>query len=219
MFAASQFDLAVVDWYLPDRSGPDLCQEFRAGSPSCLIMVISGNDPPDDTERSVWAGADDFVAKPFRIGQLKALIHARLRRPQSPVAETIRVGAMVVDCARHTVRCDGKLVPLTPREYQLLLMLARNGSRLVGRAELIARVWDDNHDSDFRSVDVLMARVRKKLREAGGPIIATRRGFGYSLGADPIVGSAESVVGPQRGSPSPGTAVRAAWRSGRRRGG
>lgn len=196
LFAVTPYDLAIVDWYLPDRSGLELCQEFRKASPSCLIMVISGNHPPDDTERSVWAGADDFVAKPFRVGQLKALIHARARRPQAHVMETIRVGSMEIDCARRTVRCGGKDVPLTPREYQLLLLVARNSSRLVDRAELLARVWDDNHDSGFRSIDVLMARIRKKLRVVGGPVIATRRGIGYSLGAEPSVESADSTDGP-----------------------
>lgn len=179
----NDYDLMMVDWFLPDAAGLNLCQQLRDSNPSCVIMIISGERPARGVERSISAGADDFIAKPFRLSELKALIHARLRRRRPPARDVIEIGSLVLDQAARTASCRGQVVPLTPREFQLVAELAWRAGTVVERTELVSRVWDDNHDPSFHTLDVLMGRIRMKLRAAGAPAPVTLRGVGYQLGA------------------------------------
>ena len=181
LFAVNRYDLVLLDWNLPDRSGLALCQEFRRQVPQCFIVMITGRQAAEDHMLGLDAGADDFLLKPFGIGYLKAHIRARLRRPATPVVERIQVGRLVLETQGRTATCGDREILLTPREYSLLEHLARQAGRAVTRADLLERSWDDNHEGKFHSLDVLIGRLRKTLAVHGGPDLRTRRGFGFVL--------------------------------------
>ncbi len=181
-------DLVVLDVMLPRVSGIDVCRQIRAVSAVPIIMVTA-RASEIDTVVGLEVGADDYVAKPYRIRELIARIRALLRRSmQDPIVETqlptnakIRVGDVTLDPDEHRVTVDGVDVTLPLKEFEVLRLLLSNAGRVLTREMLIDRVWGSDYVGDTKTLDVHIKRLRSKVEsEPGAPKrILTIRGVGY----------------------------------------
>jgi two-component system response regulator RegX3 len=193
-------DVVLLDVMLPGLSGVDVCRELRARSRVPIIMV-SARDSEIDMVVGLEVGADDYVAKPFRLRELVARVRAVLRRSggddlvtpgEERAAEAgpgLAVGGVTVDLERREATVDGRQLELPRKEFDLLAELARHAGRVVTREQLIAQVWGYDYVGDTKTLDVHVKRLRAKLEpDPGHPTrIVTVRGVGYKLtrGAGP----------------------------------
>lgn len=183
----------LVDWVLPDAPGIELCREMRAADPVVTIIFVSGRNDETSIARGLDAGADDFVPKPVREGELVARLEAQLRKAArlravagaeaAPQQKHLKFGAVAIDVRAREVRVSGKAVKLGPLQYRLLEYLARNAGVAVSRDQILDEVYGIAADIGTERVDVLVQRLRRKLGDypgAGGHIIA-QPGYGYLL--------------------------------------
>jgi two-component system response regulator RegX3 len=185
-FERSQPSLVLLDVMLPQMSGIDVCRELRTRSQVPIIMVTA-RDGEIDAVVGLEVGADDYVTKPVRLRELVARVRAAMRRsprfdgPPATAEETIEVGDVRVDVARHEVAVRGSLVPLPLKEFELLELLMLNAGRVLTRDVLIDRVWGPNYFGDTKTLDVHVKRLRSKVEEdpAHPTRIVTVRGVGY----------------------------------------
>ncbi|MFM8236564.1 MAG: response regulator [Actinomycetota bacterium] len=185
-FAACDPDLVLLDVMLPRRSGLDVCRELRARSRVPIIMVTA-RDAEIDTVVGLEVGADDYIAKPFRLRELVARVRAALRRaPGESESDEVRpdvleVGDVRVDTGRHEVTVRGALVALPLKEFELLEVLVTNAGRVLTRDVLIDRVWGADYFGDTKTLDVHVKRLRAKVEDdpTRPTRIVTVRGVGY----------------------------------------
>jgi two-component system alkaline phosphatase synthesis response regulator PhoP len=183
---AGPYDLILLDVMLPGMSGFDVCRELRRSSLEVPIIMLTARDETVDKIVGLRLGADDYVTKPFDIGELLARVEALLRRaPQTRPAPISRIqfGDVEVDLNGAVVRRNGAKVELSAREFSLLRYLIEHRGTVHSRKTLLAKVW--NYDAQFttRTVDVHVAWLRQKLEEhPGNPqYIVTVRGLGYKF--------------------------------------
>ena len=171
---------AIIDLVLPDGDGVDVCRQLRVWS-QMPIIVLSAVGDEDVKIAALDAGADDYVTKPFNPRELIARLNAVLRRTVSNVDEpTIRVDGLEIDLAARSVRRDGIDVHLTPIEYDLLRILARNRGRLLTHRALLSEVWGPQYADDTQALRTHIANLRRKLEPAGEPhYIRTDARVGY----------------------------------------
>ena len=163
---------------LPDGEGFSLLETLRGDGAFTPVIVMTARGGLDDRLRGLNGGADDYIAKPFAVPELIARIHAVVRRTAGQASAQWSLGALHIDTQEQTVAVDGSPVDLTPTEYKLLLARARSAGRIVGREELIRRVWGDAADGSDAALDYQVHSLRRKL---GSPRITTRRGVGFRL--------------------------------------
>ena len=177
-------DLVLLDLMLPGKDGVAICRELRAESLVPIVMLTAKSDTID-VVAGLEAGADDYVAKPFKAKELIARIKTRLRRsPEEVDQETLRIGDLVINVDGHTVKRNGAPIQLTPLEFDLLLALARKPWQVFSREVLLEQVWGYRHAADTRLVNVHVQRLRSKIeRDPEHPeIVVTVRGIGYKAG-------------------------------------
>lgn len=191
IFDAVNPDLVLLDVMLPKVSGIDVCRELRSRSNVPIIMVTAKGSEID-TVVGLEVGADDYVTKPYRMRELVARMRAVLRRrpfdaaePQAEIdlAETLRVGDVVLDSERHEVTVRGEIVQLPLKEFELLALLLLNAGRVLTRDTLIDRVWGSDYVGDTKTLDVHIKRLRSKVEsDPANPVrIVTIRGLGYKF--------------------------------------
>jgi DNA-binding response OmpR family regulator len=176
-------DLVVMDVALPGMSGFRACEVIRRRSSVPLIMLTARGEESDRLA-GYQAGADDYVAKPFSVHELVARIRAILRRVRADGDGTeapVTIGGLRLDPARREVSVEGRIVQLTPREFDLLEYLMRKSPAVVTRRELIAAVWDAHWSGPTKTLDVHIAQIRRKIeQEPHHPrYLHTERGVGY----------------------------------------
>jgi DNA-binding response OmpR family regulator len=178
-------DVVLLDLALPDVDGVDVCRAIRAVS-EVPVIVVSARGEVDDRILGLHSGADDYLVKPYDIGELVARVHAVLRR-RGPVAsageqlDVVAVDGVSVDLQRYTVTVDGRSVALTRKEFQVLALLAGARGAVCTRSRIVAEVWGRSWPGANRTLDVHVATLRTKL---GRPdLVQTVRGVGYRLGA------------------------------------
>ena len=137
---AEQPDLILLDLMLPGMNGIDVCRTIRETSTVPIVMLTAKTDTVD-VVLGLESGADDYVNKPFKAKELVARIRARLRRTEDEVSDVIELGDLTIDVAGHQVRRGNEEIPLTPLEYELLLLLARKPRQVVSREELLTSIW------------------------------------------------------------------------------
>lgn len=180
--AVNTYDAIVLDVMLPGQDGFEVCREIRGRANHTPVLMLTARDTITDKVTGLDAGADDYLTKPFDFAELLARLRALLRRGAAVLPQTIAVGDVEIDTAGQYVLHDGRRIPLTTKEYALLEYLARHAGRVVGREELCAHVWDENHDPWSNAIEVCVARVRRKLESVGAQAqIQTRRGAGYAF--------------------------------------
>lgn len=175
---AETFDVVVLDLGLPDGSGIDVCREARDNGIATPILILTARAAIDQRVEGLDAGADDFLAKPFAVAELRARVRALGRRTGVPAARTWSHGDVVLDFPKRRATVGGREVPLTAKEWRILDVLASARGRVVPRARILEDVWNEGEASAAASLDVLMTRIRKKL---GSEAIRTVRGEGYAL--------------------------------------
>ncbi|MBS7315585.1 MAG: response regulator transcription factor [Clostridiaceae bacterium] len=181
-------DLILLDVMLPGMDGFEICRRVREKS-NVPIIMLTAREEETDKVLGLEIGADDYITKPFSMRELMARIHANLRRtvsePQPPVQQAssadLVCGEIEVFFDAHEIRCRGKVLDLTAREYEILRYMASNANRVIPREELMEKVWGYEYYGDLRAVDVAICRVRDKVeKDPSNPqYIITRRGVGY----------------------------------------
>lgn len=172
-------DMIVLDLALPDASGIDLCCELRAARSALPVLMLTAHAEVSERVRALDAGADDFLAKPFAVAELRARVRALGRRiGLYAVPANITHGALQVDFRIRRATRDHVPISLTAREWLILETLAARTGGLVRRSELLERGWSDVTEASAASLEVLIGRIRRKL---GADIIRTKRGEGYTL--------------------------------------
>ena len=180
--AVTDYDIAVVDIGLPDIDGVEVCRRLRARGGRTPVLILTAHGGIADRVRGLDAGADDYLAKPFAIEELMARLRAISRRPSVPLPVLLRVDDLELDTSSAQVRRGDIPVYLSARERALLEYLLRRPHRAVTRSQILDHVWDDNFDPVGNVVDVLIARLRRKIDTPGRrPLIHTIRGTGYIL--------------------------------------
>ncbi len=177
------YDALVLDVMLPGTDGFTVCRELRRNERWMPVLMLTARDHVKDRIRGLDAGADDYLVKPFDFGELLARLRALIRRGPSERPAVIEVGDLCVDPAAHFVTRAGREVELTPREFELLLFLARRAGEVVPRAELLEHVWDEADEASTNVVDVYVGYLRKKLERPfrRRRLIRTVRGVGFVL--------------------------------------
>jgi two-component system KDP operon response regulator KdpE len=179
--AATVPDLVVLDLGLPDMDGTEVIAGLR-GWTDAPILILSGRDSSADKIKALDAGADDYVTKPFDVGELLARVRAVTRR-QNPETDTpvVELGEVSVDLASRRVRRGGEELRLTPTEWKLLEILVRNPGKLVSQRELLHKVWGPRYDRETNYLRQYMAQLRRKLEaDPARPVhLLTEPGMGY----------------------------------------
>jgi DNA-binding response OmpR family regulator len=182
-FEASRPDVVLMDISLPGLSGIDATRDVKArwGVP---VIMLTARTELEDKVLSFELGADDYVTKPFGVRELTARIRSLLRRTGwRQRMPTLVVGGLEVDPARRAVRVEGRSVPLTPREFDLLVYLAERSPSVVGRSELMRQVWDAHWFGSTATLDVHIGQIRRKIEEdpRRPRYLHTVRGVGYRV--------------------------------------
>lgn len=182
-FHETRPDLILLDLMLPGMDGIEICRRIREESNISIIMLTARSDTID-VVAGLEAGADDYVAKPFKPQELVARIHARLRRSEDETSERLQIGDLVIDVAAHEVRRGREPIALTPLEFDLLVALARKPWQVFSREVLLEEVWGYRHAADTRLVNVHVQRLRAKIeKDPDKPeVVLTVRGVGYRAG-------------------------------------
>jgi two-component system, OmpR family, response regulator len=175
-----RFDVVILDVMLPDGSGIDLCRTVRAGRVTVPILLLTARGQVRDRVHGLEAGADDYLVKPFAIVELLARVKALGRRGPVLRDRAITIGPVHVDLERRRVRASGRVVALTARELAIVEVLACRRGGVVAREHLLESVWGDADEASGASLEVLVARIRRKLGGAARAL-ATVRGVGYML--------------------------------------
>ncbi|WP_396214987.1 response regulator [Gemmatimonas sp.] len=182
--AVNSYDAVVLDVMLPGVDGLTVVSTLRERHIHTPVLMLTARDTVPDRIAGLDAGADDYLVKPFDFGELLARLRALLRRPEAVQPMRVMIADLDIDLQSHTVIRAGTPIVLTAKEFALLELLARHAGRVVSRADIVAHVWDDNHDPFTNAVEVYMNRLRGKVdREPFAPLLHTRRGAGYMLAA------------------------------------
>ena len=179
-------DIVVLDVMLPDCDGFTVARRLRAQHDALPVLFLTARDGVDDRIAGLTAGGDDYVTKPFSLEELVLRLRAILRRSradQAPQPETgmLRYADLELDEHAHEVRRQGKLVELSPTEFNLLRYLMINAGKVVSKSQILERVWNYDFGGDSRIVESYISYLRRKVDRSNPPLIHTIRGVGYTL--------------------------------------
>jgi two-component system OmpR family response regulator len=178
----TEYDVIVLDLGLPDGNGLSIVQALRRDGRTAPIMILTGTTEKATTILALDAGADDYLTKPLMIDEFRARVRALIRRGGAQRTEQLVCGNVVLNRLTRQLFIQGTEVTLTAKELPLLEHLLLHRNEVITRAELLERVWDMHFDPGSNVVDVNVARIRRKLADAGADIrIGARRGMGFVL--------------------------------------
>ena len=176
------WDLIVLDLMLPGMNGLDVLRTMRDRGNATPVLVLTAQDAVEFKVDALRMGADDYVTKPFAMAELVARVEAISRRPKSLTPPVLQIADLTIDTGSRQVTRAGKAIDLTPKEYDVLLYLARHAGRVMSRTLITEYVWDYHFDPGTNIVDVVINRLRKKIDQGREPrLIHTIRGVGYVL--------------------------------------
>lgn len=176
-------DLIVLDLNLPGMDGFAVLSRLRESKCPSRVLILTARGEIENRVKGLNAGADDYLAKPFSMDELVARVEALGRRGMAPnAADLLDVADLRLDVHQRQVMRSGTVIPLSPREFQVLQVLMEEPGRVFSRTELSKRVWHRDHDYDTRTVEIFITRLRKKLDSGfDEPLIHTIRGVGYTI--------------------------------------
>jgi len=180
MAQSGKYALVLLDIMLPELSGLEILRRLRRDQPALPVLLLTARDQIADKVSGLDLGADDYITKPFAIEELLARIRAALRKKSAgESSETVlAAGGVSLDCQRHEVTVDGRLVDLSKKEFDLLEMLLRNQNIVLSREQILIKVWNTDYEGDSNNVDAYIRFLRQKL---GNSLISTVRGVGYVI--------------------------------------
>jgi two-component system, OmpR family, response regulator len=173
-----QYDAMVLDLGLPKIDGLTLLRNWRDSGLATPVLVLTARGSWHEKVRGIDGGADDYVSKPFRIEEVLARLRALIRRASGHATPELRIGGVMLDPRRARVTLEGEPVKLTSHEFRVLSYLMHNRGRVVSQAELTEHIYAQDFDRDSNTVEVFIARLRRKL---GASLIETVRGLGYRI--------------------------------------
>lgn len=184
---SAEYDLVILDWLLPGRDGLSVCRSLRDASQRVPVLMLTARDAIGDRIAGLDTGADDYLTKPFALGELLARARALLRRGMPGMLPDLAVGDLILTPATRRVRRGMQSILLSAREYALLEYLMRHAGQTVSRTMITEHVWDFSFDSGTNVVDVYINYLRNKVDRGRDPkLIHTVRGVGYRLGVDDV---------------------------------
>jgi two-component system KDP operon response regulator KdpE len=180
--AARAPDAILLDLGLPDMDGHEVLARLRAFT-EVPIIILSARDREAEKIAALDAGADDYIEKPFGLGELLARIRTALRHRlrQDNAEKSVTVAGLTIDPVSHRVTLDGAVLPLTRREHALLLLLARNRGRVLTHRQILTAIWGPAHTEDVAYLRVYIGQLRRKLGQTLATLILTEPGVGYRL--------------------------------------
>jgi DNA-binding response OmpR family regulator len=184
LLAKDSFDILILDLGLPDMTGQELCDQIRSSGVKTPILVLTATNEVSMKVKLLDIGADDYLQKPFYIGELKARLRALLRRSGTATSQPqiLEVGDLVLDVSRRQVSRAGKTIVLRRKEFDILEYLMRNRGTVVTRTMIISNIWDDSSDHWNNTVDVHIKYIRDKVdRPFKQKLIKTAYGVGYMI--------------------------------------
>ncbi len=180
--ATHRYDAVVLDLGLPRVEGMDVLKGLRARGDATPVLILTARDAIDARIAGLDAGADDYLAKPFDLGELQARLRALLRRAQGQPAPLMRHGALLLDPAARSVSFEGRAVDLSAREFAILQALLVNAGRVLSRAQLEEKLYGWGDEIESNAVEVFIHHLRRKLAPE---LIRTVRGVGYMIAREP----------------------------------
>ena len=190
MASTVDYDLIVLDLMLPKLDGLSVLKRLRGRKDATPVLVLTAKEGKDSIVQLLNAGADDYLAKPFDLGELIARAKALIRRGKGAAHPTLRFGGLEVNTLEQTVRRDGKLVDLSPTEYRILEYLGHRPRAIVTKRELLEHLYDYNWEHHSNVIEAHVSNLRKRLQasQPGAPaVIETVRGRGYRLAVRELV--------------------------------
>jgi two-component system OmpR family response regulator len=176
------FSAAAIDVMLPEMSGYEICRHLRNQGNLLPVLLLTARDSIDDRVHGLDSGADDYLTKPFAFAELSARIRALVRRDNAMPKPVVSVGSLELDVQAIRASLDGKIVPLSTKEFSLLRMLASRNGAVATRSEILQEVWGTTRHIDPTIVDQYVRYLRRKLQPLNSGVeIVTVRGSGYSL--------------------------------------
>jgi two-component system OmpR family response regulator len=175
------YDAAVLDLGLPRLDWLSVLRRWRSSGLVFPVLILTARDSWREKVEGIDAGADDYLAKPFRMAELIARLRAIIRRTAGQSSPVMSSGSVTIDTRSRQVELDGLPVDLTALEYRCLSILMLNRNRPVSQLELTEQLYAQDHERESNAIEVLINRLRRKL---GHGAIVTRRGFGYQIAAD-----------------------------------
>jgi OmpR-family two-component system manganese-sensing response regulator len=177
-----EYDLIILDWNLPEKTGIEICQSFRSRGGNTPILFLTGRGSILDKETGFMVGGDDYLTKPFHIRELSARIRALLRRPHETQPESLKVGRFSLEIETYRVFIDGEPVKLLPKEFALLAYLMKHPNEPFSSSELLEKVWESDTDASEDTIRTYIKTLRRKITPAGEDCpLTTMPGYGYKL--------------------------------------
>lgn len=179
-FREKEIDLVLLDVMLPEMNGFEVLKRIRATDEHTPVLMLTAKGTVKDKVEGLDLGANDYITKPFEMEEVFARIRSALRRTANKQTG-MQKGSLVLDETKHEVMRDEELIPLTPREFELLAYFMKNPEQVLTREQILDRVWGFDYYGDTNVVDVYVRYVRKKLETPGKSYLQTIRGVGYML--------------------------------------
>jgi two-component system, OmpR family, response regulator len=176
--SSENYDAVILDIGLPKLDGLKVLERWRKEGKTMPVLLLTARDSWSDKVAGLDSGADDYLAKPFKIEELQARLRALIRRTSGHATSEMSCGPVVLDTRTSRVTVGEEVIRLTAQEYKLLAYLMHNKSKVVSRTELTEHIYDQDFDRDSNTIEVFITRIRKKL---GTDLIRTVRGLGYVL--------------------------------------
>lgn len=189
LFNENSYDLAILDINLPLVNGYELARHIRSSNEEILVIMLTAMNTTEDKIEGFDAGADDYIVKPFDFQELLVRIRALLKRLHhhpGPGSNMLKVGDLAMNLDSKEVTREGKTIPLTAKEFQLLEYFIRNKNKVVSRIDIAMNVWDIDFDTKTNVIDVYVNFLRKKIeKDFSSKLIYTHVGMGYILKETP----------------------------------
>lgn len=179
--SAGEFDLILLDWWLPGEDGVQLIRRFRQRNRRTPVLFLTARDAVPQKIEGLDAGANDYLTKPFAFDELLARIRALLRRTEQSEIEMLQYSDVSIDLLKQRAFRKGVAIDLTAKEFALLCLFVRHAGKLLTRTRIFDHVWGDQYDGLSNTLEVHVKELRRKLELHGSRLIQTRRGSGYIL--------------------------------------
>jgi len=186
MVAQNSYDLLILDWMLPYKTGLEICQQLRSGGQITPVLFLTAKDTLDDRVQGLDAGADDYLVKPFELRELLARVRALLRRSGAETADTnqrLKVADLELDCDNQLAYRQGRVIELSEKESQLLEYFMRHAGQLLTHMQIHQHLWKDDEQPSSNVLAALIRLLRRKIEvKSETPLVHTVYGKGYRFG-------------------------------------